>query len=369
MLSIVIPVLNEGESLPTLYTELCEVAQAHAYDLDVILIDDGSTDASWSIIDEICQRDSRFRGIRFRRNFGKAAALSAGFAAARGQWVMTLDADLQDDPREIPKFLAVAERDVDVISGWKKKRYDPWHKVLPSRAFNWLVSRMTGVVLHDHNCGFKCYRREVFDRMRLYGELHRFVPVLAAARGWRVGEVVVNHRPRVHGRSKYGLLRIPKGFLDLLTVKFLTGYGQRPQHVLGTLGLACFAFGSLGIATLTIWWILSRVLPGWEDVHLTQRAIFFYCLAATLLGGQFMSIGFLAELMTALHGREADTYSVAERVGGDAGWRMTDDRAGARAASSASAVPAAPAVPRKEPVVAAPHIKPALPSEATREML
>ena len=164
---------------------------------------------------------------------------------------MTLDADLQDDPREIPRFLAEMEKNLDVVSGWKKVRHDPWHKVLPSRVFNWMVSALTGVKLHDHNCGMKCYRREVFDEVRLYGELHRFVPVLAAARGFRVGEIVIEHRPRKFGRSKYGVTRFVKGFLDLLTVKFLTGFGQRPQHLLGTVGLASFCVGRVG--TDRIW--------------------------------------------------------------------------------------------------------------------
>ncbi len=187
------------------------------------------------------------RGIRFRRNFGKAAALNAGFRAARGETIITLDADLQDDPHEIPKFLAKIDEGCDVVSGWKQVRHDPWHKVLPSRVFNWLVSHMTGVRLHDHNCGMKSYRREVFDEVRLYGELHRFVPVLADARGFRIGEVVINHRPRKFGKSKYGVSRIAKGFFDLLTVKFLTGFGQRPQHLLGMVGLLFFFLGFLGL--------------------------------------------------------------------------------------------------------------------------
>ena len=186
-------------------------------------------------IEQLAAADPRVRGIRFRRNFGKAAALSAGFDAARGELVVTLDADLQDDPREIPRFLAEIDKGLDCVSGWKQVRHDPWHKVGPSRVFNWLVGVLTGVKLHDHNCGFKCYRREIFDEVRLYGELHRFVPVLAAARGWKVGEIVVNHRARKFGRSKYGVTRIVKGFLDLLTVYFLTGFEQRPQHLLGTL--------------------------------------------------------------------------------------------------------------------------------------
>ncbi len=205
------------------------------------------------------------RGLRLRKNFGKAAALQAGFKAARGSRVVTLDADLQDDPREIPRFLAEMDQGIDVVSGWKKVRHDPWHKVGPSRVFNWLVGVMTGVRLHDHNCGFKAYRREVCDEIRLYGELHRFIPVLAAARGWKVGEIVVHHRPRQFGRSKYGVTRIIKGFLDLLTVSFLTDYGQRPQHLLGSIGLLCFAFGTIGITLLS--GLVDRVATGRIDAR------------------------------------------------------------------------------------------------------
>src|SRR5438270_1732763 len=231
-LSAVIPLFNEAESLTTLHAELVAVAEAEGYDIEIIFVDDGSTDGSWAEVRRLIKADQRVRGIRFRRNFGKAAALSAGFAAARGELVVTLDADLQDDPREIPRFLAEIEKGLDCVSGWKQVRHDPWHKVGPSRVFNWLVGVLTGVKLHDHNCGFKCYRREIFNEVRLYGELHRFVPVLAAARGWTVGEIAVNHRPRKFGRSKYGVTRIVKGFLDLLTVYFLTGFEQRPLHLL-----------------------------------------------------------------------------------------------------------------------------------------
>ena len=317
IISIVVPVFNEQDSLAKLHAELDAVAREHDFQFDIVLVDDGSTDASWKVIGELAKQDARVRAIRFRRNFGKAAALSAGFAAARGELVFTLDADLQDDPHEIPRFLEKMGEGLDVVSGWKQTRHDPWHKVGPSRVFNWLVSRMTGVKLHDHNCGFKCYRREIFDEVRLYGELHRFVPVLAAARGWRVGELVVNHRPREHGQSKYGWMRIPKGFLDLLTVRFLTGYGQRPQHVLGTLGLLAFSIGGAVITYLTACWIISR-LPGTpfaEPVELHARALFYYALAALLLGAQFMSVGFLAELITAYQSRQQSTYSVSQRIG------------------------------------------------------
>ena len=324
MLSIVIPVYNEAESLETLHRELIELSDAQGYDLDIIFVDDGSTDQSWSIIRRLAAGDARVRGLRFRRNFGKAAALSAGFSHARGDLVMTLDADLQDDPREIPRFLAAMQNNLDVVSGWKKVRHDPWHKVFPSRVFNALVSKLTGVKLHDHNCGMKCYRREIFDEVRLYGELHRFVPVLAASRGFRVGEIEINHRPRQFGRSKYGFARFVKGFLDLLTVKFLTGFGQRPQHILGSIGLVSFVIGALMLIYLTGYWIISRLDLGVEVIHLSTRPLLLYSIALLLLGGQFMSIGFLAELFIAYHGPHTKTYSICERAGAEKE-RMKDE--------------------------------------------
>jgi dolichol-phosphate mannosyltransferase len=309
-LSVVIPVFNEAESLETLFGELDRTAAAEGYDLEVVFVDDGSSDGSWPAIKRLSERDARVRGIRFRRNFGKAAALSAGFSAARGELVITLDADLQDDPKEIPRFVAEMDKHLDVVSGWKRVRHDPWHKVGPSRVFNWMVSRLTGVNLHDHNCGMKCYRREVLREVRLYGELHRFVPVLADARGFRIGELAIEHRPRRFGHSKYGMKRFVKGFLDLLTVKFLTGFGHRPQHLLGTLGLTFFGLGALGMIYLAFYWLVG-MLDG-HDPKLHQRPALIYSVGALLLGGQLLSIGFLAELITAFGGRDADTYSIAE---------------------------------------------------------
>lgn len=314
MLSIVIPVYNEVESLDALHAELNEVARQHGYELDILFVDDGSSDGSWQAIERLAASDSRVRGIRFRRNFGKAAALSAGFGAALGDLVMTLDADLQDDPHEIPRFLEAIANDLDVVSGWKQVRHDPWHKVLPSRIFNGMVSWLTGVRLHDHNCGMKCYRREVLAEVRLYGELHRFVPVLAHARGFRVGELTINHRARRFGQSKYGVRRFVKGFLDLLTVKFLTGFGQRPQHLLGTVGLCCFLAGFAGLVYLSAYWIVGQLWPSPEHLPLHQRPAVLYSLGALLLGGQLMSIGFLAELIIAYQGRDADTYSISQRT-------------------------------------------------------
>ncbi|HZZ30311.1 MAG TPA: glycosyltransferase family 2 protein [Pirellulales bacterium] len=323
MLSVVIPILNEAESLAALHRELEATIAAQHYEAEIIFIDDGSSDGSWNVIRELAAADPRVRGIRFRRRFGKAAALSAGFHAAQGETFVTLDADLQDDPAEIPKLLAKMDEGCDVVSGWKQVRHDPAHKVFASRVFNWLVSRLTGVQLHDHNCGLKSCRREVFDEVRLYGELHRFLPVLAAARGFRVGEVVVQHRPRRFGRSKYRAGRYIKGFLDLLTVKFLTGFGQRPQHLLGVAGLLFVLLGLVGLAYLAVYWILTQLHPDWHWPPLHERPALLYSLGALLFGGQMMSIGFLAELITSYYGRDTDTYSIAERLNNTAENRET----------------------------------------------
>ena len=317
LVSAVIPVFNEADSLGRLHQELVTVAREQGYDLDVIFVDDGSTDGSWKVICRLAEEDPQVRGIRLRRNFGKAAALSAGFDAVRAPLVMTLDADLQDDPAEIPRFLAEIDSGLDVISGWKQNRQDPVDKTLPSRLFNWTVSKLTGVRLHDHNCGMKCYRREVFGEVRIYGELHRFVPVLAAARGWKVGEIPIAHRPREFGKSKFGKRRLVKGFLDLLTVYFLTGFAHRPLHLLGTLGLVSFLGGAAGLTYLAVYWVLreSLDLMHWAPLH--ERPLVLYSVGGLLLGAQLLSIGFLAELMTALSRRDTIPYSVAEVAGRD----------------------------------------------------
>ncbi len=315
-ISIVIPVLNEQDSLGELADRIFSVAQEHSYECQIVFVDDGSTDQSWKKIRELAEKHASISGIRFRRNFGKAAALSAGMEAVQSEWVITMDADLQDDPREIPHLLAKMEEGFDVVSGWKKTRHDPWHKVWPSRLFNWMVSSATGVRLHDHNCGLKAYRREIFDEVKLYGEMHRFIPVLAASRGWRVSEIPVEHHPRMHGVSKYGFTRFFKGFLDLATVYFLTGYRQRPQHLLGTLGLLSLAFGLLTLTGLTVAWGASRMfLPEADHLHLHERALFYYAMLGLLLGVQLLSIGFLAELIIASHRPAHPNYSLSEVVG------------------------------------------------------
>jgi dolichol-phosphate mannosyltransferase len=291
------------------------MAEKQGLSVEMIYVDDGSRDATWAVLLGLAQSDPRVKAIRLRRSFGKAAALTAGIKTASAPLIATLDGDLQDDPAELPKLKAALAGGLDVVSGWKAVRQDPWHKVFPSRVFNWLVSALTGVRLHDHNCGLKLYRAEVFREVRLYGELHRFIPVLAAARGFKVGEVVVAHRPRMHGRSKFGVERFLRGFLDLMAVKFITGYGQRPQHLLGFIGLIAFAFGLLGLAWLAVVWLIRLHDPAFSE-PLHNRPLLVYSAAGLLLGFQMMSIGLLAALINAYHGQDAQTYSVAETTFG-----------------------------------------------------
>ena len=313
--SFVIPVLNEHETLETLLERIVAVCEMARIDPQILFVDDGSTDSSWEVMSSLAERDARCSAIRLRRNFGKAAALSAGFDVAKGEIVITMDADLQDDPDEIPRFLEKLSDDFDVVSGWKKVRHDPWHKVLPSRVFNWLVSWLTGVQLHDHNCGFKAYRREIFDEVTLYGERHRFVPVLAAARGWRVGEIEVKHHPREFGQSKYGVSRLLKGFLDLFTIYFLTGFSRRPLHLIGAAGTLLFIGGGIGLMYLTVMKVIARLSSTIPELELHKTAVFYYCICAVLLGAQFLVAGLLAELMVSLSREKSQGYTIASRVG------------------------------------------------------
>ena len=320
-LSLVIPLCNEEESLEQLHREICEVADANHYNLEIIFVDDGSTDLSWAVVERLVANDPRVRGIQFRRNFGKAAALQAGFHAAQGDFVITMDADLQDDPREIPDFLQQMQTGFDVVSGWKQRRYDPWHKLLSSRIFNGLVSFMSGVKLHDHNCGMKCYRREVVKNVSLYGSWHRFVPVLAAAQGYKIGEKIVAHRARQFGKSKYGFMnRFLKGLLDPLTIWFLTKYGQRPQHLLGGIGLMVILLGILGYClevakafyVISLAMVTPMIVMNSTTYIVTALVALLspYLLAPVLIGMVFIALGFLAELFVAKTIQPERCYSV-----------------------------------------------------------
>ena len=318
MLSLIVPVLNEQDSLAELHRQFDAVVTEHDLACEIVFVDDGSTDRSWSVIESLAATDDRVFGIQFRRNFGKAAALTAGLQAITGDVVMTFDADLQDDPTEIPKFLSRLDDGFDVVNGWKQRRLDPWHKVYPSKVFNGLVGLLTGLKLHDHNCGLKAFRSEVAAELMLYGELHRFIPVLAHARGFLVTELPVHHRPRQHGVSKYGLKRFARGFLDLLTVAFLTGYGQRPQHLLGGFGLYAFLAGLGGLAYLAVLWVLMNVFGWVEPSPIGSRPLLAYSVVATLLGFGALGLGLIAELIVMNNDPTRRSYSVRERVGQDA---------------------------------------------------
>ena len=311
MISIVIPVLNEELNLAPLHQEIDEVLGNAGLQAEIVIVDDGSKDGSWNEVTQLARRDPRVRGIRFRRNFGKAAALSAGFACARGDFVVTLDADLQDNPAEMPGLIRQLEAGFDLVNGWKRRRFDPWHKVIPSRVFNWMIRMASGLKLHDHNCGLKGYRIEVVREIRIYGELHRFITLLAHAKGFRVTEMEVQHRPRIHGESNYGVERFVKGLLDLLTVRVLTMFGERPLHFLGGMGLVAFAVGFLGLTYLAWLWVTGHRPIG-------TRPVLIYSAASLLLGAQMMSAGILAELIVSRLGGESDSgrsYSIAERIG------------------------------------------------------
>ncbi len=313
LISLVIPACNERESLSILFAEIDRAVTALGKACEVIFVDDGSTDGTWDVIRDLAAKDARVRGIRFRRNFGKAAALEAGFRDAKGYVVFTLDADLQDDPAEIPRFLEALQGGFDVVTGWKKVRHDPWHKVFPSRVFNALVSGVTGVKLHDHNCGFKAYKSAVLSEVRLYGELHRFVPVLAAERGFRTGELIINHRKRKYGYSKFGFRRFVKGFLDLISVQFLTGFGDRPQHFLGTLGLFPLFAGGFGLVVLAVNTLIRFFADiGIEPPGQTIGAI--VSVGLLLFGAQLLIAGLLAELIVDRGPADENPYSVLERT-------------------------------------------------------
>lgn len=289
-LSIIVPSFNEQDSIGELHRDIVNACDARGYSWELIFVDDGSTDATPQRLADLAQQDGRVRVVTFRRNFGKAAALDAGFQRARGEIIITADADLQDDPSEIPKFIDLIESGYDVVSGWKQVRHDPLGKTLPSKLFNGVVSRVSGVKLNDFNCGFKAYRAEALKGLRLYGELHRFIPVLVHWRGYRVGEMVVNHRPRKFGHSKYGLERLLKGLFDLMTVMLTTRFSARPLHIFGGAGFIFGAIGTLCLLYLAVLWTLGLGPIG-------SRPLLTFGWLFVVVGVQLISMGLLAELI------------------------------------------------------------------------
>lgn len=292
-LSLVIPLKNEAESLPELEAWIRRVVEAQGLRYEIIFVDDGSTDDSWAVIESLRAANANIRAIKFRRNYGKSAALHVGFQAAQGQVVITLDADLQDSPDEIPElYRMIAEEGYDLVSGWKKKRHDPLEKRLPSKLFNAVARWMSGIPLHDFNCGLKAYRQPVVKAIEVYGEMHRWIPVLAKWAGFRrIGEKVVEHRARRYGHSKFGWERYINGFLDLLSVYFVGKFGKRPMHFFGTLGVLSFLIGFAFLAYLS-WAKLVYKAYGIAD-----RPLFFFGILALIVGTQLFLTGFLAEII------------------------------------------------------------------------
>ena len=296
-LSFVIPVHNEEATLKLLFDKIKIVMSQNGIDsYEIIFIDDGSRDNSWREIADLANQNRQLiKAIKMRRNFGKSAALSAGFRNAAGRIIFTLDADLQDDPAEIPKFLNHLELGFDLVSGWRKQRNDPLSKTLPSKLFNAVACLLTGVKMHDMNCGFKAYRREVLQSIKLYGELHRYIPALANNLGFKIGEVVVEHHPRKHGKSNYGWERSARGFIDLLTVLATTQYLHKPGHLFGGLGLCFGLVGAVSLSYLIVIWFLN--LAGMHFGPIGNRPLLFFGILCTILSVQLISLGILAELM------------------------------------------------------------------------
>jgi glycosyltransferase involved in cell wall biosynthesis len=306
-ISYVVPLLNEAPSLAELYESIRETSEALGGGFEIVFVDDGSTDDSFAVLKDLHAKDPRVRALRFGRNRGKSDALSAGFSAARGELVVTMDADLQDDPTEVPRMVEALEGEgLDLVSGWKAERRDPASKRIPSKLFNWVTARFSGIRLHDFNCGLKVYRREVTDTLRVYGELHRFLPVLAHWNGFKVGEVAVRHHPRRFGRSRYGVSRLAKGLFDFVTVMFLVKFERRPLHLFGSLGLGCLAAG----AGISLYFVLRWLLG--EAMYV--RPIMIAGWVLMLLGLQFFSMGLLGEMLTRSH-QERAQVPVQERLG------------------------------------------------------
>ena len=297
MISVVIPIHNEERSVALLHEELQAALEPLGEEWEAVYVDDGSTDGSFAALTRLHAREENVRVVRLRRNFGKAAALATGFAQVDGDVVVTIDGDLQDDPAEIPRLLAKLQEGFDLVSGWKAQRRDPLTRRIPSKLFNHVAGWMSGLRLHDMNCGLKAYRRDVVRSLVLYGELHRFIPVLAHEQGYRVAELPVNHRPREHGRSRYGLERYLRGFLDLLTVSFMGRYRHRPLHLFGGLGLLLFASGTTLLVYLTVVKLTGHAIG--------QRPLLTLGVLLVVVGMQFFSLGLISEMITSHHEERA----------------------------------------------------------------
>ncbi len=313
-ISVVVPLYNEVESLPELLAWIDRVMRDNQLTYETILIDDGSNDGSWEVIEQLQTDYPTLRGIRFARNYGKSAALYCGFDAAQGEVVITMDADLQDSPDEIPELRRmIIEEGYDLVSGWKKRRYDPIGKRWPSKFFNWTARRASGIRLHDFNCGLKAYRHKVIKSIEVYGEMHRFIPILARKAGFRhIGEKVVEHRARKYGRSKFGLERMLKGYLDLITVLFMSHFGRSPMYFFGGLGTLMFLFGG----GTTIWIIATKI---WKQLHelplrpVTEQPLFYLAILAIILGVQLFLAGFLGELINR-NSTDRNKYLIDKRL-------------------------------------------------------
>ena len=292
-LSIVVPLYNEEESLPELTSWIWKVVKDR-YECELIFIDDGSSDNSWEVVEELKGKYPFVKGVKFRRNYGKSAALNEGFARARGRVVITMDADLQDSPDEIPELYDLIEKEgYDLVSGWKKKRHDPISKTLPTKLYNWATRVVTGIRLHDFNCGLKAYKGRVVKSIEVYGEMHRYIPVMAKWAGFHnIGEKVVEHRKRKYGKTKFGLERFVNGFLDLMSITFVTRFGRKPMHLFGLLGTLLFVAGFI----IAVYLAYAKFF--WMEYRMTERPLFYFGLLAMILGTQLFMAGFLGELIS-----------------------------------------------------------------------
>ena len=324
-LSIVVPFFNEEETIEALYEQIAAALAPSGCRYEVIFVNDGSSDLGPMAAQKLVESKPAVSLINFRTNFGKAAALSAGFRRARGDIVITMDADLQDDPAEIPRFLEQIAGGFDVVSGWKQKRHDPLGKTLPSKLFNAVVGRIFGLRLHDYNCGFKAYRREVLPHLNLYGELHRFTPALLHSLGFRVSEIAATHHPRTHGKSKYGWSRLIKGMIDLFTVLLSTRFRMRPAHLFAYIGLPIAGAGFAALTYLTVLWFIGAGPIG-------SRPLLFFGIMAVLFGTQMIATGLIAEVVRAGQSQEEDKYLVESEFGPDpqqSGWERGDPQTAA----------------------------------------